>query len=182
VADDEYGAVSQYNAFHTVLKLFFYGLLSLLPADPGTPLYLVTGAAAADDAFAAMTSGAAGTLHLTHRGARAVTVAELVEIAWERFSLDDDFRRKRLLRPLYCDVETFTALVDGAEAFAGPTLRQSVAAMAPFARQLYVRKELSTTQAERALGTPRTGADPRTAARAAIDYAVSTRWGRRAVA
>jgi hypothetical protein len=39
IADEERGAVTQFNAFHNTLKLFYYGPLSLMPGNPATRLY-----------------------------------------------------------------------------------------------------------------------------------------------
>ena len=44
IADGDDGQVTQYNAFHNTLKLYFYGLLSLVPGDPSTPVSLATAA------------------------------------------------------------------------------------------------------------------------------------------
>ena len=42
IADDASGAVTQQNAFHNTLKLFYYGLLALMPGACDTPLYFIT--------------------------------------------------------------------------------------------------------------------------------------------
>lgn len=42
ISDDATGTISQFNAFHNTLKLCYYGLLSLLPGKPDTPVYLVS--------------------------------------------------------------------------------------------------------------------------------------------
>lgn len=44
VADDDSGNVTQYNAFHNTLRLFFYGLITVMPGVPDTKLYLATAA------------------------------------------------------------------------------------------------------------------------------------------
>src|SRR5262249_28275867 len=54
IADDHSGCVTQFNAFHNTLKLLYYGLLSLIPGNPGTPLYFVTGDFVANAVFKAM--------------------------------------------------------------------------------------------------------------------------------
>jgi len=42
VAEDERGQVVAHNALHNTLKLLYYGLVSLVPGLPRTPLYFVT--------------------------------------------------------------------------------------------------------------------------------------------
>ncbi len=48
LCDDDDGNVIQQNAVHNTLKLFYYGLISLLPGREETPLYLITGEFAAN--------------------------------------------------------------------------------------------------------------------------------------
>jgi len=44
IADGDDGQVTQHNAFHNTIKLYFYGLLSLVPGNPSTPVSLATAA------------------------------------------------------------------------------------------------------------------------------------------
>lgn len=143
IADDESGIVVQENAFHRTLRLVRHGLLSLLPGIPATPLYFVTGEFVARAAFALTeTTSEQGVYHLAHERRHACTLGELVSAAFAAFEHDARFRRRRVLPPLYCDQESFAALVDEAETFAGPIVRQALRSVAPFAPQLFSVKDL----------------------------------------
>ena len=140
IADDETGAVTQYNVFHNTLKLFYYGLMSLVPGDETTPTYLITGVFAADAIAAVLAAGGRGVFNACTERADAPTLGELVNVAFDVFERHDDFRRRRLLRPLFCDREGFDHLVDGARTLGMSPLNQAVASMAPFARRAVHRQ------------------------------------------
>lgn len=179
VADDDSGTVTQYNAFHEALKLCFYGLLSVLPGAPDTPLYFVTGDFAADALVAAMADGIdSGIYHVAHGRAASLPLGQLLDIAFAAFAEANDFRKKHILRPLLADEQSFLLLVEGVTPFAGGLLSQALENVAPFARQLYVRKEIDNARMRAVLP----GYSPRDAtgiARNTCDFLVRTRWGRR---
>jgi nucleoside-diphosphate-sugar epimerase len=183
VADDPSGTVTQHNAFHNTLKLYYFGLLSLLPGDPATPLYVVTGDEAADGIWAVMhDASASGTYHLCHPHGVAVTLGDLVDLAWERFGADADFARRRVLRPVVADEDTFAIVADVAREFGSLPVRAAVASVTPFARQLYVAKQIANERGGAFLAGRPCAADPRPILANAIDHLVATRWGRRGVA
>ena len=66
ISHDQSGIVRQFNAFHNTLKLYFYGMLSLLPGSPTTPLYFIDGQFAADAIFSVATSKDGGVFHISH--------------------------------------------------------------------------------------------------------------------
>ncbi|MFN2505500.1 MAG: SDR family oxidoreductase, partial [Acidimicrobiales bacterium] len=104
IADDESGRVTQHNAFHETLKLWFHGLLPLVPGHPDTPLYLVTGDFVADAIVVLMSpEGGGGVFHLAHEPAHSLTLGEAVEVVSGAFEAVDGFRRRRVLRPLLGD-------------------------------------------------------------------------------
>jgi nucleoside-diphosphate-sugar epimerase len=143
IADDDTGAVTQRNAFHRTLQLFYHGLLSLLPGDPATPLYFVTGDFVADAVYALTeTTDARGIYHLAHDRGAACTLGELVATAVAIFDGDADFRRRRILPPLLCDWESFGALAEAVEGFSSPEVKHAVRSVAPFARQLFSIKDV----------------------------------------
>jgi thioester reductase-like protein len=143
VADDDAGAVSQYNAFHNTLKLLYYGLISVVPGEPETPVYLVTARFAAESIVWLMEHGPGRTIyHVAHGKGDSATVGELLEIAFEVFERDEGFRLRGILKPLFADAESFNSLVDGLEAFGGSIVNQAVSSLAPFAPQLYVNKDI----------------------------------------
>lgn len=182
VADDDSGAVTQYNAFHETLKLWFYGLLSLVPGRPDTPLYFVTGAFVAASIARLMDPAVPGGIyHVAHERSESLTLEQLLDVASEQFHTEEDFTRKRILRPLLADEESFGLLVDGVNSFAGSLVTQALANVMPFARQLYVAKELDNTRLRAALGDYR-APDAAELVAATCARLVATRWGRRVAA
>ncbi len=180
VADDSAGTVTQLNAFHETLKLCFYGLLSLLPGHASTPLYLVTGEFVAQAVTRLVTTaGASGVFHVTHDRAAAPTLSEVLDIVFAHFDGVDDFRRKRILRPLLADRTSFDLLVDGVSPVAGSLVTQALTNVAPFAHQLYVDKAVDTARLKAAIDVfPTTGVHELVGA--TTKTLVETRWGRRA--
>ena len=178
VADDDSGRVTQFNAFHETLKLWFHGLLPLVPGDAATPLYLVTGEFVASTILALMDDGA-GVYHLAHT--RNCTLAELLDVVAAAFDEVDSFRRRRVLRPLLGDQETFDLLASGVEAFGGGLVRQSLQSVVPFARQLFVVKEVDNRRLRAALGDRYQPPDPAELVRRTCARLVETKWGRVAV-
>jgi nucleoside-diphosphate-sugar epimerase len=179
IADDETGAVTQYNAFHETLKLCFYGLLSLLPGRGDTPIYLVPGGFAVDAvAQLAGPNGGAGIYHVSTDRAGALTLDDLLSIVFEQFRAVEDFRKKRIMRPLLADRESFELMVDGVSPMAGSLVSQALQNVAPFARQLYVNKVLDNSRLRDALGS---NAPPDVTALVTetCRQLVRTRWGRR---
>lgn len=179
IADDDSGQVTQQNAFHHTLKLCFYGLLSLIPGLPQTPLYLVTGRFVADAVLALMQHSALRTIyHLAHLREASLCLEELMDVAFETFQQDEDFMQRRILRPLYADAETFDLLVQGVTACAGGVVQQAVGSVAPFAPQLYIDKAVQNQHLVTHLAAYQ-APDSRQVVRNTCRYLVQTRWGRR---
>jgi nucleoside-diphosphate-sugar epimerase len=176
VAEDGHGAVVQQNALHNTLRLLYYGLLSVVPGDPGTRVYTATTAGVAHAIGSLfLHDDTNGIRHLSDAGGEALTLGELMDIAYEAFLAEPAFARRRILKPLFCDQDSFASLVEGAGRFGG-ILGQSLKSVAPFARQLYCDKDVRTERTERALGG-RPADDPKRVVGAAARFLVRTRWG-----
>jgi nucleoside-diphosphate-sugar epimerase len=182
VADDDNGTVTQYNAVHETLKLWFYGLLSLVPGRGDTPLYLVTGRFVAD-AVARLTDPAVdgGVYHVAHDRSESLTLDRFLDVASAQFGRVEEFARKRILRPLLADEDSFALLVDGVTPFAGGLVTSALDNVMPFARQLYVNKELDNTRLRAALGAGYAAPDAAALVAATCARLAATRWGRRLV-
>ena len=182
VADDGSGQVTQHNAFHETLKLWFHGLLPLVPGDPATPLYLVTGDFVSSAITALMADPAAtGVYHLAHAPDCSLTLKEALDVVAAAFDTVEAFRRRRVLPPLLGDRETFDLLASGVEAFGGGIVRQSLQSVVPFARQLFVAKEVDNRRLRAVLGDGYAAPDPAELVRRTCDSLVATKWGRREV-
>jgi nucleoside-diphosphate-sugar epimerase len=172
------GIVVQHNAIHNTLRLLYYGLLSVLPGNAATRVYLATTefiASAIGGLF--LRGDERGIFHLSDAGNDALTLGKLADIAYEAFLAEPAFARRQILKPLFCDHESFAALVDAAGRFGVP-VSQALQSVAPFARQLYSNKDVQTARTCRALGQRRDH-DPQRLAAAVARYLVRTRWGLR---
>jgi nucleoside-diphosphate-sugar epimerase len=178
VADDETGSVTQYNVFHNTLKLFFYGLLSLMPGDPGTRLYLTTASFLSRAAARLLRPEVpAGVYHLTPSPSETVTLGEAVDIAFTAFEADAGFRRRRLLRPDFGDLESFRYLAEATRSLSGSPLAQAVGSVTPFAEQMFLPKEFDNDRLRRAWPEyPPT--EPARLVAAVSERLIVTRWGR----
>ena len=180
IADSDDGRVSQYNAFHNTLKLFYYGLLSLIPGRPETPVYFVTGEFAAGAIFELMESSQSKAIyHVAHTEAECLTLGGLIDLAFETFELESDFRSRRILQPLFSDAESFDLLVAGISAFGGGIVNQAVSSVAPFGKQLFIHKQIRNHNLVAALEDYR-APDARKLIRNTCEYLVRTRWGKHA--
>jgi len=178
IADDDSGTVTQQNAFHNTLKILFYGLLSLIPGKRQTPLYFVTGQFVANAVFDLMQRPADNTIyHVAHTRDESLSLGELIDLAFETFMEDEDFKTRRILKPLYSDAETFDLVAEGVSSFGGVVVSQAISSIAPFARQLFVEKDI---QNQRLIAnmTAYRAPEARQLIRNACEHLVRTRWGR----
>jgi dTDP-4-dehydrorhamnose reductase len=180
IADELGGPVGQKNAVHNTLRLLFHGLLSLVPGDAATPVYFVTGQLVVD-ALAALVLGTERPriVHVSHSADDSATLGELVAVAFDVFATDAGFRGRRLLAPLFVDAESFELLVSGLDGFGGDAVRQALASVAPFARQLFSTKHVRNDQL-RALLPDYVAPPPAELVRRTVETLVATRWGRTA--
>jgi thioester reductase-like protein len=180
IADSDDGHVSQYNAFHNTLKLFFYGLLSLVPGKPDTPVYFVTGEFATNAIFELMNGLRSKVIyHVAHTQEESLTLGELIDLAFETFDRDSAFQLRRILKPLYSDADSFDLLVDGINAFGGGIVNQAVSSVAPFGKQLFVQKDIKNHNLVSALKNYR-APETRQLIQNTCDYLVRTKWGKHA--
>jgi nucleoside-diphosphate-sugar epimerase len=178
IADDLGGPVSQQNAVHNTLRLLFHGLLSLVPGEAATPVYFVTGRLVVD----ALTALVLGTqrprvVHVSHAANESATLGELVDVAFDVFAADAGFRARRLLKPLLVDADSFELLVSGIDGFGGDAVRQALASVAPFARQLFSAKQVKNDHL-RALLPDYSAPPPAELVRRTVATLVETRWGK----
>jgi nucleoside-diphosphate-sugar epimerase len=138
ICDDDTGrSVRQYNAFHNTLRLYYYGLLSLVPGDLATPLAVTS----ADYAIQALLEASETVTHACPAPADLLTLGELIDLAFDVFEQDASFRHRRLLRPLPCDQASFHDLVQVSEGLRGGPISEALGTVAPFADQLYLPKK-----------------------------------------
>ncbi|HYR83078.1 MAG TPA: SDR family oxidoreductase [Terriglobia bacterium] len=178
VADDASGHVTQFNAVHNTLKLLYYGLLSIVPGKPDTPLYFVTGDFVTQAVFNAMRNPTNKAIyHVCHTRSQSLSLDEMIDVAFECFSQHQDFKSRRLMKPLYVDSESFGLLGDAMDTFGGTIVNQALSSVSPFAGQLFVEKEFLNERLVSTIGGYRPS-DERQAIRNACEYLVRTKWGK----
>ena len=149
IADNEEGHVTQFNAVHNTLKLFYYGLLSIIPGLEDTPLYLATGDYVASSVYDAMHLPDDNLIfHITHNKHQAITLGEFIELANSEFHQDIEFASRRIMKPLYTDSESFDMLAKGVDDFGGSMVKRALATVKPFSAQLFINKNIITTQTQ----------------------------------
>ncbi|MFL5815618.1 MAG: SDR family oxidoreductase [Bdellovibrionia bacterium] len=147
LADRDDGLTIQQNAVHNTLKLFYYGLISLIPGSPETPVYLVNGDFVAQSVFEGMQSFPQKQIyHVCHAREHSIQLGELIDLAYETYLKDPAFKSRRLLKPLFADAQSFHALVKGATEFGGNVLSQAVSSIAPFGVQLFITKDVKNNE------------------------------------
>lgn len=143
IADSPEGYVIQQNAIHNTLKLFYYGLISLLPGKPDTPVHLVDGEFTARSLAAVVNKGSAQKIyHVCYDQNGSISLGRFIELAFEEFNKDDNFKSRRLLKPLFADEKSFETLVNNIKGFGGSVLNQGLSSISPFGRQLFVQKRV----------------------------------------
>lgn len=155
IADDESGDVGQYNAVHNTLKLLFYGLLPIIPGIAETPLYFVTSQFVTDSLFSLLqatsntpqgTDGKGAIFHVAHTRDEALSLKDLIGLSFQAFGQDADFRKRRVIPPLFSDQRSFERLADSVQGFGGIVMKQSVASVTPFSKQLFLQKDVSNAR------------------------------------
>lgn len=145
VSDSSEGAVSQFNAVHNTLKLFYYGMLPLVPGVHDAKLYFTTGSFVVRALADILQYGSSnGIYHVSADYSNAVCLNELIETAYKTFSTDANFQRRRVLPPLYADIDSFMALCDSMVNFGQGIMSQASASVSPFAKQLFIHKKVHT--------------------------------------
>lgn len=176
LGENESGVVVQQNVIHNTLRLLYYGLLSVIPGDPDSRVYMVSTEFAANAIGRLFLNDANQEIyHVSDAGCDAMTLGAIADAVYESFLRDPKFARQGILRPLFCDHESFETLVEGIGQFGG-AVSQALDSVAPFAPQLYSDKDVQTERSTEALGGLRTP-DSKQLLCAVCDHLVETRWG-----
>jgi nucleoside-diphosphate-sugar epimerase len=177
VADDESGAVTQLNAFHHTLRLFFYGLMSVVPGDENTPIHVTSGEYGASAAIRLLDPAVPeGIYHACSGG--PPSFRDMMDIVFGVFDSDQAFRRRNLVRPLFCDRQSFRDLVRLTRMTRSGAVLAALETFVPFADQLYLHKDVSSERLN-AVWPGHRPPDQRALIAGACRDLVATRWGRR---
>ena len=148
IADDDSGKVVQYNVFHNTMRLFFHGLISLLPGYHTTPIYLTTGRSTIDSIFEILSAQQTqqSIYNLCYGRDTAMTLGELIDRVFNNFARDPDFHKKRILKPLFTDLDAFESLASVLKGLSGAVVKQALESIRPFAQQLFIEKDVANQQ------------------------------------
>jgi nucleoside-diphosphate-sugar epimerase len=179
LADNDQGEVSRQNAFHNTFRLIFHGLLSVLPGEKETPVYLLTAdlAARALSHLLLTDDGVDGIYHVCPEQHDTPTLGQLVDVMLTVFEESPAYRARGLMRPLLCDRQAFAGLVAASETLGAGPMRQAVQSVAPFAEQLFLPKDVCNARL-RQVFPDYTTPTPADLLRATAEWLVATRWGR----
>ena len=155
VCDDLDGRVTQTNAVHRALRLFHAGLVAMMPGVEGSTIDVVT---------TAYVAGAIARLALDQRvrgrivhlcgGSRALRLTELLDLTYETWARDPDWRRRRIARPALAELSTYALFEQTVEEVADASLKRITRALSHFVPQLALPKRFVTTTADTLLGQP----------------------------
>ncbi|MDZ8187705.1 MAG: SDR family oxidoreductase [Nostoc sp. ChiSLP02] len=178
IADNIQGYVTQQNAFHNTLKLLYYGLLSLIPGKPETPLYFVTGDFVTDAIFKLMSRSCNQEIyHIAHTKAESPCLGDIIDIAFTTFTQTPEFKVRRVLKPLYADPESFNFLVDAVKGFGGNIVNEAVSSVSPFSKQLFIDKEINNQKLVSAFDNYQ-AENPQTLIENTCQYLLKQKWAK----
>jgi nucleoside-diphosphate-sugar epimerase len=153
VCDDVTGQVTQVNAVHRALRLYFGGLAAMLPGTEHSALDVVTTAFVARS-IARLALGAGSTAATYHlcAGEGAMPLDELLDVTHDAFARSPAWRRRGIARPLRSDLETYRVFERAVEDVGSERVRRAVRSLSHFVPQLAFPKRFDTTLADCALG------------------------------
>lgn len=178
IADSDNGEVVQYNVFHNTMRLLFHGLISLMPGDSNTPVYLTTGKSTADAIYHLMEKNFMSheIYNICYEQRDALTLGELIDRVFDNFAKSADFRNKRILKPLFTDLDAFESLASMLTGVGGMVVRQALDSIRPFSKQMYIEKNIRNDNLKKHY--PQYAApDMKVLLDKVIQYLVREKWG-----
>ena len=112
-------------------------------------------------------------LNVTSPGNVSLSLGDLLDRVYDAFMRDERFAKHGVLKPLFCDWESFETLAQSIDSFGG-AMSQSLQSIFPFARQLFSDKDIQVSTQDVCGST----ADIGSLVDATCDYLTATRWGR----
>lgn len=153
VCDAATGRISQRNAVHRALRLYFGGLAPMLPGtDESTVDVITTEYAARGIARVALAPDVAcSTFHFC-AGGGAMPLDELLDLTYNVFLGAPAWRRKGIVRPERTDLATYRLFEKAALEVASDRVRQALRSLSHFVPQLAFPKRFETDAADALLG------------------------------
>lgn len=155
IADNLQGKVGQLNAVHNTLKLFYYGLISIIPGIAATPIYLVNGDFVVQSMLQLMQKAPNRKFyHICQPKNQNMTLGQMIEDTFAIYLTDPKFKSRRTLKPLFCDLDSFQKLAKGVQGFQSGILSQAIGSISPFGEQLFIEKDILVDQARKYVDFP----------------------------
>jgi nucleoside-diphosphate-sugar epimerase len=153
VCDDGRGRITQMNAVHRALRLYFGGLAAMLPGTESSTLDVVTTAFVARSVVQlALGAGRSGATYHLCAGDGAMPLDELLDVTHDAFARSPAWRRRGIARPLRSDLETYRVFEQAVEDVGSERVRRAVRSLGHFVPQLAFPKRFDTAEAVTALG------------------------------
>ncbi|HEY7236684.1 MAG TPA: SDR family oxidoreductase [Gemmatimonadaceae bacterium] len=153
VCDDVDGRITQMNAVHRALRLYHGGLAAMMPGVAGSTVDVVTTTYVAGAiARLALREDTSGQIVHLCAGDAALPLDELLDITYERWARDPEWRRRGIARPAVTDPTTYSLFERTIDEVGDPSLKRLTRALSHFVPQLALPKRFATTNAEALLG------------------------------
>ena len=153
VCDDPSGSVTQVNAVHRGMHVYYRGLAAMMPGSEETPVDMVPRDYVCEGisrlALAADVSGR--TLHLC-AGGDALPLGEVLDRAFALWERIPEWRRRCTSRPVLADLPTYRLFERSIEETGDARLRRVIRSVSFFMPQLAFPKVFDTSGADSVLG------------------------------
>ena len=153
ICDSPNGGITQINAIHRALRLYYHGLASMIPGTETSLVDVVHGeyVSRAIAGLALRESSARETYHLC-AGAGALPLGELLDVTWSVWAAAPTWKRRSVMRPALTDLATYRLFEQTVQEVGDARLRQAIASLSHFGPQMSLSKQFDTTRADAALG------------------------------
>jgi hypothetical protein len=102
-----------------------------------------------------------------------------LDLAYDRFNEEEDFRARNILKPILCDSESFNLLAGETEKMGATVMSQGLGSISPFAKQLFTIKDIKNDKLRNILKNY-SAPDPKKLLNSVCSHLLETRWGKRA--
>jgi long-chain acyl-CoA synthetase len=155
VCDDASGRVSQYNAVHRALRLYYHGLVPMMPGTSDSAVDVITTEYVCRAlASLALREDAVGRTYHLCAGDAALPLERLLDLTYEVWRRDPRWRRRSVARPIVTDPATYELFEASLDEVADRRLKQVLRSLSHFVPQLALPKRFDTTLADAAAGEP----------------------------
>ena len=181
IADNDEGHVIQYNVVHNTIRLLFHGLISILPGLRETPVYLVTGQFVSQAIYHLCNQKYSDKkiFNVCHSKQESISLGDFIDALFVKFSNNTEFQKRRILKPLFTDLNAFESLATALDGLGSLVVRQALQSMRPFVKQLYITKDIDNSDFRSAYTHYKSPEIDRLIDNV-VDHLITTQWGNQA--